>query len=211
MEDHIVQQGECVSSIADEKGFFWQTLWEHPRNGELKQKRKDPNILLPGDVLHIPDKRLKEENVATGQVHRFRVKNIPAKLSLRLLYDGEPRRDEAFVLDVEGNITTGMTNSDGLLRVSILPGARSGKLIVGEGARRTTYQLQLGQLDPVAEISGVQARLRNLGFYRGALDGEWNDETKQAWAAFQATVGLPVTEQLDAATQQKLQRTHERL
>lgn len=210
MENHQVEQGECLSSIADRYGFFWQTLWNHPQNAELKKKRTDPNILLPGDVVHIPDKRLREEAVATGQVHRFRMKNIPAKLSLRLLYESEPRRDEAYTLDVDGQIMTGKTNADGQVRVSILPSAKNGILTVGEGARRTIYRLQLGQLDPVSEMTGVQARLRNLGFYRGEIDGEWNEETRQAWAAFQASVGLSVTDHPDAATQQKLQQTHER-
>ena len=211
MEDYPVEQGDCLSSIADKKGFFWQTLWEHSRNADLKKKRQDPNVLFPGDIVHIPDKRLKEETVSTGQVHRFRVKNIPAKLSIRLLYDGEPRRSEAYVLELEGKRTTGKTNEDGLIQVSIHPGATEGKLIVGEGERRTEYQLQLGQLDPVKENSGAQARLRNLGFYEGAINGQLDEATSQAITAFQAFVGLPITSALDEATIAKLQLAHERV
>mgnify|MGYP000889333786 CR=1 FL=1 len=90
-EDYTVQPGDCISSIAFERGFFWETIWNHPKNSDLKQKRQDPNILKEGDIVHIPDKEVKEESCATDQKHKFKVKGVPAKLKLRLM---EPPRDE---------------------------------------------------------------------------------------------------------------------
>ncbi len=98
MKDHSVEQGECLTSIAHQYGFFWQTLWNHPRNAELKQQRKSPNTLLPGDTVHIPDKRLKEEARETGSLHRFRVKGIPARLRLKLMWEGKPSANPKRVL-----------------------------------------------------------------------------------------------------------------
>lgn len=91
-EDYIVQTGDCISSLAFERGFFWETIWNHPQNAELKQKRTDPNILKEGDVVHIPDKELKEESCATDQKHKFKVKGVPAKLRMRLME--EPKKEE---------------------------------------------------------------------------------------------------------------------
>jgi N-acetylmuramoyl-L-alanine amidase len=50
-------QGDSTTRIAFRNGFFWKTVWEHPENSELKSKRKDPNILLPGDTVFIPERR----------------------------------------------------------------------------------------------------------------------------------------------------------
>ncbi|MEY2429487.1 MAG: hypothetical protein QOJ40_2372, partial [Verrucomicrobiota bacterium] len=47
-EDYKVKDGDCLSSIAFSKGFFWETLWNHGDNSALKSKRKDPNVLSPG-------------------------------------------------------------------------------------------------------------------------------------------------------------------
>ena len=90
-EDYTVQTGDCISSIAFERGFFWETIWNHPKNADLKQKRVDPNILKEGDVVHVPDKELKEESCATDQKHQFKVKGVPAKLKLKLM---EPPKND---------------------------------------------------------------------------------------------------------------------
>jgi len=48
--------------------------------------------------------------------------------------------------------------------------------------------------------SGLQADLKVLGFYNGPIDGIYDDDVKAAVAAFQTSVGLPATGELDDAT-----------
>ena len=55
-EDYTVQSSDCMSSIAYENGFFWKTLWNLPDNTALKAQRKNPNVLMTGDIVHIPPK-----------------------------------------------------------------------------------------------------------------------------------------------------------
>jgi hypothetical protein len=93
-EDHIVSDGECISSISFSRGFFWETIWNHGNNAELKSKRKDPNILKAGDVVHIPELTIKEESCATEQTHKFKLKGVPAKLKLKLMRAKPPKPEE---------------------------------------------------------------------------------------------------------------------
>ncbi|MBK8813190.1 MAG: peptidoglycan-binding protein [Acidobacteria bacterium] len=207
--NYQVKQGDCISSIAFENGFFPDTIWDHPNNARLKEQRKDPNILQPGDIVFVPDKRIKELSEPTDQVHKYRYKSVPAKLSLRLLVNGEPRRNTPFTLEIDGNLTTGTTDSDGTVKVSIPPDAKSGNLTVGTGEDQMKFALDLGRLDPIDQISGVQKRLNNLGYDCGIVDGTLNSETKKALQAFQSHSGLPANGELDEATKSKLRQTHE--
>ncbi len=84
-ENYVIRQGDCLSSLAHGRGFLWETIWEHPNNSAPRRKRKDPNILLPGDILFIPEKELKQVPAATEQRHDFVLKGTPAKLRLRIL------------------------------------------------------------------------------------------------------------------------------
>lgn len=202
--NHTVKRGDCIYSIAFENGFFPDTIWNHPQNKELKAKRKDPNVLFPGDVVFVPDKRIKEVSKATDQQHRFRVKNVPAKFRLQLLKDDQPRANEPYVLNVDGAIKEGTTMSDGVVEEYISPNAEHAKLTIGEGENAAVYRIRFGTLNPHDEVMGIQGRLNNLGFTRLPVNGKLDEETKRGIAAFQAANGLEVTGQPDKRTVSKL-------
>jgi N-acetylmuramoyl-L-alanine amidase len=92
--NYIVRQGDCMASIAEEHGFFWETLWNLPENSELKRNHEDQTILLPGGIVRIPDLREKQESGATAQKHRFKRKGTPAILRLKVLRPIEPEEEE---------------------------------------------------------------------------------------------------------------------
>src|SRR4051812_34537990 len=100
MIEHIVQQGECTSSIADSYGLSWKRLWNLPENGNLKRLRKNPNLLLPGDIIAIPEKEKREETKPTDQRHRFQSDRQRVLLRLRLLAAGKPIAGESYVLQL---------------------------------------------------------------------------------------------------------------
>lgn len=203
---HTVQQGDCLSSIAAEYGFLPDSLWNDPANAELKSSRKDMNVLKPGDVVNVPDKRPRTESGATDAKHRFRRKGVPSHLRVRLVVDDEPLANEPYELHVGAQVLEGQTDGDGWLDEPIPPGAADAMLFVG--ANRQAIPLQLGTVDPETEVSGAQARLRNLGYYDGDASGELDESTEAALKSFQQKAGLRETGQLDAATQQKLKEAH---
>jgi Putative peptidoglycan binding domain len=205
--EYEVQQGDCLNSIAHRAGHFWRTIWDHPNNAELKQKRGDPNVLLPGDRLTIPPPELKEVSRPTEKRHRFVRKGEPAKLRLRVLFeDDRPRANQPFRLIIDGSLSSGVTDSDGKLEVPIPCDAQRGKLIIGPD--ETTVELALGSVDPITEISGVQGRLNNLGFNCGEPGAVLNNSTKAALKYFQKKNNLAETGVPDAPTRQKLQEAH---
>ena len=207
MKDHTVKHGDCLTSIAEENGFFWETLWEHPKNAALKEKRKDPTVLLSGDKVHVPDKREKTESRGTGARYKFRLKNVPIIITIRLVDDdGNPRTDLAYTITVEGKETKGNTGSDGVVTVVAMPSAKVGKLKIDNSDEE--YSLQLGHLDPVTEPSGVQARLKGLGYLKGDVADSMTPEAKEALQQYQEDKGLEVTGEADEATQASLVETY---
>ncbi|MCK4536475.1 MAG: peptidoglycan-binding protein [Desulfuromonadales bacterium] len=83
-----------MASIAEKHGFFWETLWNLPENSDLKRGHEDQTILLPGEIVRIPDLREKEESGATEQKHRFKRNGTPAILRLQVLRPIEPEEEE---------------------------------------------------------------------------------------------------------------------
>jgi hypothetical protein len=205
-KEHTVRVGDDISSIAFRYGFLPGTLWDASENRPLKEKRKEDNILLPGDLVTIPDRRPKDESAGTESRHRFRRKGAETKLRLRLLDDGQLVANAKYALNVDGNTFHGSTDGDGRLEHPIVAGAKKGVLVIEETGEE--YELQLGGLDPVDETSGQQQRLSNLGYSVGKIDGRLSTETRAAVAQFQLDQDLAVTGEVDQETRAKLVELH---
>src|SRR5579883_3368485 len=205
---YSVVQGDGLARVAYQFGFTWQTLWNHPQNSALKELRKEPEFLLPGDVLFIPDRRVRTESRSTDARHKFRAKNTPARFNLQLLQEGAPRANEAFVLALDGGLQHGTTDGQGWIRVTLPPDARQGQLRLGPDFQET-YDLNFGYVDPVDSVTGVQARLYNLGYFDREIDGNWTPEIVEALREYQRDAGLAVTGELDEATKAALRAKYE--
>jgi hypothetical protein len=215
---HRVQQGECLSTIAARyRAKSWQTLHDHPDNAELKKARPNPNILLPGDEVRIPDE-LEEKLVpcATGKVHRFRVKQ--AMVGLRVVLkdaEGNVFGGKKYQVSVAGRSIEGVTDGDGLVEVEVPLGESAATLRAwlfeddDPEDPDIEYDLLIGQLDPVVSVSGLQGRLKNLGF-RVPLDGRLGEETARAIQRFRDRLGLVASgeELVDDALCQALSAEH---
>lgn len=206
MGEYIVKQGDCIESIAHKHHFFWETIWGHPRNVSLREKRKNHNVLFPGDVVFIPEKSNKQEPAATGQRHRFRRKGVPCKLHIQLIVNEEPLSNEEYVLVVDGKSFSGTTDADGHIKQIIPNDAKKGKLLIGTD--KEEYPFDIGYLNPAKDISGVQARLNNLGYNCGAVDGKLGPKTRAALEKFQEKQGLPQTGKPDQRTRDALENAH---
>jgi hypothetical protein len=178
MKKHVVQPGDCMESIAHANGFLLETLWEHPDNRELKVARKDPNALISGDEVVIPDKQSKWESVSTGCLQKFRVKDKVSLLRIELLEEGKVCANEKYKVLFDERELSGQTDDQGVLEIVVPPSVKRARLIVGEG--KEEYELHIGSMIPVDNTEGIQMRLANLGYYAGETDGVWNEETEKA-------------------------------
>jgi N-acetylmuramoyl-L-alanine amidase len=203
-DKYTVQDGDSIASIAKDHGYLWKTIWDHPDNADLKKLRKDPNVLLAGDVVTLPDPVNKEEQRPTGKRHTFVRKGEPTKLRVKLTRFGKARAGVEYKLIVDGTEIKGRTDGSGWVDQFIPGNARQARLVVG----KEEHVLKIGHLDPLDSVSGVQARLRNLGYDCGGEDGEVGELTARALRAFQQATGLPPTGKIDPQTCDKLKETH---
>jgi hypothetical protein len=203
---HVVEQGEHLSSIAEKYGFLdFQTIWNDAENAALRDKRKNPHVLMPGDKVFIPDMKLKNEARSTGAKHTFKIK--PDQLKLKVLIedvDGEPIEDEVVGVLIEGTASREKLPG-GLLEKDIKRTDHTGKIEL----RDDQIPMAIGDLDPVSEESGQLARLLNLGYYRRSLEPVDEDERQSAIEEFQCDQEIrPVTGVCDAKTQATLLDAH---
>lgn len=205
--NHTVGPSDDMASIAHRHGFFWETLWNLPENEPVKSERENPNVLLPGDQIHIPDKRKKIEDCADQQKHRFVRKGVPSKIHIVLRRDGEPRASLPYVFEIAGQKQEGQTGEDGSIELTIPPGASSGKLTLTDEGNTEVRTLAVGQLEPVATALGVQQRLANLR-YDIRPTGKEDDQTVAAANAFRADHELEAAPALDQTLRDKLVEVH---
>lgn len=201
---YAVQQGDCIESIAHAFGFFPETIWNHSANASLKNLRQYHTVLMPGDIVIIPDRQLKEEIRPTGARHRFRRKGVPTLYTVQLLDDDDPRAYVEYTFECMGKIVEGETNDEGWVVEWIPPDAVTAKLTMHDNG--TLYEIEFGRLDPVTEESGLRARLINLGYMNPATAreddsdpvGDSSQAMSEAICAFQRDYGLDPTGVPDA-------------
>lgn len=199
--------GDSVPSLAYKHGHFWEFIWNHGNNSQLKTARKSPNILFPGDRVYIPPVRQKFESRGMDASHKFSRKGTPNKLRMQLLLFDEPRANEEYTLKLGKEVIRGTTDSNGVLEHFIPPDCAGGELLLAAGKER--YPVRIGHLNPIESISGVRQRLNNLGFFAGDSSSEEEDDRLiQALHSFQGANNLPQSGEINDATRNALRSLH---
>jgi len=216
MPDYVLQQGDCLTSIAEQHGFRdWRHIYNDARNAEFRKKRPNPNVAFPGDRLFIPDFQEKEEKIASGRRHEFQLnaERVRLRVALRDSHN-QPYVGKRFRLVADGKTVEGLTDSQGMVERPIRAGLAKAELTFWPEDPELppgpiVWTLQLGFLDPVDETQGAQARLNNLGYRCGRVDGDLGLKTEAALKHYQDEHGLQVTGELDTATRDSLCECHD--
>jgi hypothetical protein len=195
-ETHVVKQGETFPSIADRHGFSdWKAIWDAQANAAFRKLRPNPMVLLPGDVVTIPDKKpLEKTPCAAGQEHEVVIHRHPMYLVLELVdIDGEPfptGTNYTLELGTKNKKVKGSLGANGKLKEKIPPTISKATLTleleVSKGTKTKIEMLLLiGHLDPADSVTGCQQRLNNMGYTAGKPDGMFGNLTGAALRDFQ--------------------------
>jgi N-acetylmuramoyl-L-alanine amidase len=242
-QTHTVQPGEHLSGIAAQYGFLnFRTIYDDTANAALRQKRPNPEVLLPGDEIIIPDRVATPVGVASGKSHAFVIASESLLLNVRVQrLGGAPLAQRATVAsmgersagggaaldppqqgetDATGNvaIVVSSTTVEGDLQLAAKPPddpeERHFRLLVGGLNPAVDGDTGKPPVDPASgapDLSGVRARLTNLGYFAGYTE---RDEAQLRWALeeFQcehkASHGLKVTGTPDTKTLKALCSVH---
>src|ERR1017187_1044761 len=214
---HVVRQGEMAAQIAWKYGFSdVGTVWHHPDNRALVKARPNPDVLRPKDKVSIPPHKAAVFKLAADQETKITAKRPTQRLHLTIELDvDEPAANARYELTFRDgrkiHRRKGTTGGDGLLdeklpltatelRLSLWPKDSKGKTDC------LILDLGMGHLDPVEDLSGVQARLENLGFHCGDEEGELGPRTQAALKRFRAQHKIDEEELLGPATLKQLEK-----
>lgn len=210
--NHSVKQGDTVLALAKKHGFpSADAILADGGNASLKESRKDPGILQPGDTVVIPTRAMLQEACAIDSTHKFKVTRPKAWVRVAVKdADGVALKGKKFQLTIEALQVNGTVPDDGIIEQKVPVDAKSGRLTVFLSDKPNDveiWNLQLGWMDPLDSISGVQSRLTNLGFDcndDGTPTGVLDEGTIAAIKAFQARIGTEETGAIDDTLKQKL-------
>jgi len=217
MTPYVVRRGDHLVKIATSRNLDPDAVWQHPKNADLRKKRKSMHVLCSGDIVFLPDApAAKWLPVNVGASNSF-VATVPTvKISVVFSRAGKPLAGESCTVDelpALGSLTT-----DGSGSLTFQAPLHLEHMTVSFAKYGVKYGLRVGHLDPVEEPSGVLQRLRNMGYTRRVPGGGvWRGSGPQSpdeaellhgLIAFQAAQKLPPTGILDQATRDALAKQH---
>ena len=205
---HVIRQGEHLVKLAFVHGFNADEVWNDPKNKALRELRKDPMVLAPGDVLHIPAPAKQGLPMSAGTTNRYTAK-VPRVDVHIVLHDdaGAPLANEPYVIEGLGGDQEKTTAADGAASFAAPVHVREVMLYLPR--RHMRMAVRVGDLDPMDESTGVAARLTNLGYLEAGEEPS-AEAVAAAIKELQRAKGLPQTGALDDDTKKALEEAHGR-
>lgn len=184
----VARQGDHLERIAHRVGAAADVIWSAPENAKLREQRGDGHILAPGDLVFVPKiKPPAAVSLALGSTNTFTTVAPLTEVRMKLRSEGKPLANQPFRV-LEAPAVTGTTTGEGEARFEVPVSLRRVRLHLT--SLGVILPLDVGGLDPLQEITGLQARLAHLGHYHGEIDGRLGGDTRAAVRAFQKERGL---------------------
>ena len=187
---HKIGACEWLEKIAHDLHFDAKKAWDDPGNKTLRDNHPDPNLICEGHILEVPEPEQKEVNGATDTTHKFKVRGkATAKLNLKLEHHVDNPLEEDYELEIGGETFKG-TSTNGEIKHEISIKSDVGVLrLPKRNVELTVHVGDLNELVPWAKkqckTKGAQARLNNLAFNSGSVDGIIGRRTRRATKNYQ--------------------------
>ena len=201
----VIRQGEYLKKLAADHGFDPREVWNDPANAQLAQLRTNPNLLVEGDILYIPDTPPVWLPVQVGEVNRFVGTVATNKLTLKLVAKGKALANATCRITGVPGMSSATTDGEGTLQLVVPLSVTS--VTIDVDSPRFHAVARVGHLDPPDTDSGVRMRLRNLQYLHDHSVTD-DDCMKLAISNFQADQGIEVSGALDDATRAALVEAH---
>jgi hypothetical protein len=206
---YIVKEGDWMGKIASQHNIADpETIYNHPPNQALKEKRDKHDLLEPGDEVWVPI--VEELEVDTKGKHGGPV-NITATLSepedLSIILKNEndellTNKDYKVTFSGQNDEITGNTGSSGKIEAELPQGTQQ---VYVELEGELMMSFFLGHLDPPDTITGATQRLRNLNYFKhDDYPDEITPDLYDAIRKFQYDNEINISGQIDSETTGKL-------
>ncbi len=178
MEPYVIRQGDFLESLAYQFGFDADTVWNDPKNADLRQLRTNPNILYPTDVLYIPSQSGPPQmtTLATGSTNSF-VANSPS-VPITISFSDTAFASQSYSIQELPDLTGLATDASGTATFSAPVTLSTATISFADSG--TTFAIDIGTLDPIDTLSGISQRLQHLGFIDDANVDPTNLDTLRA-------------------------------
>jgi hypothetical protein len=188
MQPYVVRAGDYLRRIAFNLGFDADEVWNDPANADLRSLRPNPDILLPGDLLYVPDDGPppKPHDLVTGSTNTFQAPDPPmTSFSVQFVGgpESKPVAGKAYVIQEMSDQSGLSTDGEGIAKFKV-PVTMDSITVVFADPDVGTYVIAIGGMDPIDTLAGANKRLQNLGFVdRGAVESVAEAEEVRAGCA----------------------------
>jgi hypothetical protein len=178
VQPYVIRQGDFLAKIAHQFDFDPDAVWNDSSNDDLRALRPNPNILLPGDLLYIPDQVDKQpvvHNLTTGATNTFISPSPPTIAVSHVLVGADPSTyaSKAYTIKELDQLTGLETDGDGRVKFEAPVTLHAATVVFTDTGE--SWVFTLGGLNPINSLSGRFQRLQNLGYI--ASDIQYDADT----------------------------------
>jgi len=167
-KEHVVVPGDRMSSIAHEHGYKDYKLLYLAQSDDFKKLRPNPEILMPGDKVTLPDKIDEKHPAKDKKQHKYEEDTTLPEVRIVLRVAGQPFANKTVIAwgckgpEWAKLPTLVTTDKTGMALFRILP--ELDEITLSSTDPIFEVKLRVGDLRPVTAPGGVEQRVDNLGY-----------------------------------------------